>query len=450
VAAYRRLRFAFIPAQIATVLIGSAACGGDSHGTSGEAAKPAWNDTAVNAVSRPVIGSGVTAVTGLLPDGRLQTVVSDVNDGKRLWARPAVISGRPAAMGVAPPAVAGPAGHAVVATVEAHGKGAALVGRDTRTGAQRWTRNVGTTFGPAACGDMLCVSESTARKAADFAVLNPATGKPAWHMPGVAEVEWAGPKRVVLFRMSAHPTVEAHDLGTGKAAWVFPVENALGRGANLSGGWAFGSVGDALIGYVAPYQTRSNGPLSAFGFFSLRLADGKQQWTHKRLLRVYPSANPAVALITREVDNADRYGGFAELDPRTGRSMSRLTTTGTPGANWWLAFPQDLSAVGFLAHDRPSRMYDLRTGRAVGGHARAWSFCTTTPTPLKITGQQGFYPIAAVCPYDLKTGKKLDVAQAVPPGWYTGAVDGWRVWRDERGGLHGVHDGDGTSPGMYQ
>ena len=153
-------------------------------------------------------------------------------------------------------------------------------------------------------------------------MLNPATGKSAWHLPGVAEVEWADPERVVLFRMSAHPSVEAHDLATGKEIWTFPVESALGTGADLSGGWAFGSAGDALIGYLAPYQKRTNGPLSAFGFFSLRLSDGKQQWARKRLLRVYPSANPAVSLITREVDGADRYGGFTALDPHTGRSVS--------------------------------------------------------------------------------------------------------------------------------
>lgn len=433
------------------LLLGAVACGG-SHATSGGAAatRPAWSDTAVNAVSRPVIGSGVTAVTGLRPDGRLRTVVSDVRDGKRLWARPSVISGRPAAMGVAPPAVAGPAARPIVASVEARGRGAALVARDARTGAQRWTRAVGTTFGPAACGDLLCVSEATARKSAAFAVLNPATGKQVWHLPGVAEVEWAGPGRVVLFRMSAHPSVEAHDLATGKAAWAFPVESALGRGADLSGGWAFGASGDTLVGYVAPYQTRNNGPLSAFGFFSLRLSDGKQQWARKRLLRVYPSANPAVALITREVDNADRYGGFTQLDPRTGRAVHRLGATGAPQANWWLAFPRDLSAVGFLAHDKPGYMYDLHTGKARGGHEPGWSFCTTTPTPLKITGQNGFYPIAALCPYDLKTGRRLDAASTAPPSWYTGAVGGWRVWRDEHGGIHGVHDGDGTSPGMYQ
>ncbi|MGH3374715.1 MAG: PQQ-binding-like beta-propeller repeat protein [Actinoallomurus sp.] len=451
-ATHRRLRSAFIPAHIAVLVLGAAACGG-SDGSSAGTGKPGWNDTAVNAVSRPVIGSGVTAVTALRPDGHLQTVVSDVADGKRLWARPAVISGRPAAMGVAPPAVAGQAGQTgqpIVASVEAHGRGAALVGRDVRTGAQRWTRNVGTTFGPAQCGTMLCLSESTARKSADFAVLDPATGKSAWHLPGVAEVEWAGPGRVVVFRMSAHPSVEAHDLATGKEIWTFPVESALGNGADLSGGWAFGSAGDALIGYLAPYQTRTGGPLSSFGFFSLRLSDGKQQWARKRLLRVYPSANPAVSLITREVDGADRYGGFTELDPHTGRSVSRLTTTGTPQTNWWLAFPPDLSAVGFLAHDQPGKMYDLRTGHAVGGHTPAWSFCTTKPAPLKITGKQGFYPVAALCPFDLKTGKRLDATSTVPPAWYTGAVGGWRVWRDERGGLHGVHDGGGTSPGMYQ
>lgn len=448
-ATHQRLRSAFIPAHIAFLLLGAAACGGSHASSGGDDAKPAWNNTSVDAVSRPVIGSGFAAVTALRPDGRLQTVVSDVTDGKQLWTRPVVISGRPAALGVAPPAVAGPVDRPVVASVESHGRGAELVGRDARTGAQRWARKVGTTFGPAQCGTMLCVSESTARRSADFAVLNPVTGRAAWHMPGVAEVEWAGPTRVVLFRMSAHPTVEAHDLATGNAIWTFPVESALGRGADLSGGWTFGSSGDALIGYLAPYQTRDNGPLSAFGFFSLRLADGKQLWARKRLLRVYPSASPAVSLIAREVDDSDRYGGFAELDPRTGRTVRRLTTVGTPQAQWWLAFPPDLSGVGFLAHDRPGRMYSLRTGHAVDADEHAWSFCTTKPEPLKITGKQGFYPIAALCPFDLKTGKKLDDTSAVPPNWYTGSVGGWRVWRDEKGGLHGVHDVDGTSPGMY-
>jgi hypothetical protein len=265
----------------------------------------------------------------------------------------------------------------------------------------------------------------------------------------VAEVEWADPHRVVVFRMSARPTIEAHDLTTGKTIWTFPIESALGRGADLSGGWAFGSLGDTLVGYVAPYQARQGARSSAFGFFSLRLADGRQQWARKRLLRVYPSASPAVALITREVDSADRYGGFSRLDPRTGHSMTRIPAAGAPKTNWWLAFPSDLSTLDFLSHDQPSRTYDLRTGRMVAGHARGWSFCTTAPSPLKINGQQGIYPIAALCPFDLKTGKKVDAA-GPPPGWYTGAVDGWRVWRDERGGLHGVQDANGTSPGMYQ
>lgn len=448
-ATHRRLRSVLIPAQVALTLLGAAACR-DARESAGESVRPVWNDTAVDAASRPAAGAGVTAVTALGGDGRLRTVVDDLAHGTRLWTHPAVIAGRPPAMGVAPPAVAGPATHPVVAAVEEDGHGAVLVGRDARTGARLWSRRVGTTFGPAPCAEMLCVSENTARRSADFTVLNPVTGKQAWHMPGVAEVEWAGPRRVVLFRMSAHPTVEAHDLATGKEAWTFPVESALGGGADLSGGWAFGSTGDTLIGYVAPYQKRSGGPLSAFGFFSLRLADGRQQWVRRRLLRVYPSANPAVALITREVDDADRYGGFAELDPRTGRSVSRLTTSGDPRTEWWLAFPPDLSAIGFLTHDRPSLMYDLRTGHAIGGHAHAWSFCTTTPAPLKITGQRGFYPVAALCPYDIKTGKKLDAAGMAPPAWYTGASDGWRVWRDEHGALHAVHDGKGTTPGMYQ
>ncbi len=83
--------------------------------------------------------------------------------------------------------------------------------------------------------------------------------------------------------------------------------------------------------------------------------------------------------------------------------------------------------------------------RAPGRSARP------SPPHSKITGQVGYYPIAALCQYDLKTGRQLDAAGAVPPELvHRFDPGGWRVWRDEKGGLHGVHDGAATSPGMYQ
>src|SRR3954453_22234731 len=94
----RRPRSALIPAQLALLLFGAATACGGSHESGGTASHPAWSDTAVTAVSPPVVGSGVTAVTALSPDGRLRTVVDDLAGGKRLWAHLAVISGRPAAM----------------------------------------------------------------------------------------------------------------------------------------------------------------------------------------------------------------------------------------------------------------------------------------------------------------------------------------------------------------
>jgi outer membrane protein assembly factor BamB len=435
-----------IAARLTVLALTAAGCGGGS-GADGPRVT-GWHNAAIDAVSRPAVGSGVTAVTALLPDGHLQTVTADLASGRRLWAQPATIAGRPTAMGVAPPAVAGTADHPIVANVEPHGSGAALVGRDARTGTFRWQRPIESTFGPSRCGDLLCLSESSPDRAAAFSVLDPANGRAIWRVRGVSEVEWSDPHHVALFRMSARPAIEEHDLASGKRLWSFSIEDALGHGASLAGGWAFGALGDSLIGYLAPFQPRKDSPLTPFGFFSVRLDDGKPQWTRRRLLRVFPSANPAVALITREVDGDDRYGGFTQLDPRTGRSMREISAAGAPRTDWWLAFPTDLSTLGFLAHDRAGRTYDLHTGRTVTGHPQGWSFCTTSPTPLRIAGRPGFYPIAALCPYDLRTGHKLN-AMSTPPAWYTGAVDGWRVWRDERGGLHGVHDTDGTSPGMY-
>ena len=430
----------------------AAGCSGD-EARGGGAAAAAWINTGVNVVSKPAIGAGVTAVTELRGDGRLRTAVFDLaGGGRRMWTQPATMAGRLAGMGVQPPAVVGPPAQPLVVGVEprpAGGRQAALVARDARTGRQRWARPVDSTFGPAGCGPYVCLSESTARATAHFVALDPATGKDRWRLPGISEVEWSDARRVVVFRMARHPVLEAHDLRTGAVQWSFAVEDAVGAGVNLTGGWDFGALGDILVGHITPYKTGGRGRLSSFGFFALRLADGRLAWRRPGLLRVYPSANPTIALIARAVEHRDRYAGFIRLDPQTGRTTAQLPSTAAPRTTWWLSFPADLSSIDFLVPGRTGTAYDLRRGTATAPRGlRAWSFCTISPPPLKIVGQRNFYPVAALCAYDLATGRRA-AAPGAPPGWYTGAVDGWRVWRDEHGALHAVHDARGTTPGMY-
>lgn len=428
-----------------SALFVTAACSSGPSSDSASAAS-AWSDTTVNVVSRFATGSGVTAVTVLRGDGHLETAVYDLARSKRLWARPATMAGRLSGMGVQPPAVVG----SMVAALEPQTQGpwnALLVVRDARTGVQKWTRPVDSTFGPVRCGPYLCLSEFTARTNARVVVLDAANGHTLWRMPGIAEVEWSDATRAVFFRMAKHPVLESLDLKTGRSLWTYAVENAVGTGVNLSGGWSFGSLGDVLVGYLAPYQAHKGKPLSTFGFFGLRLSDGVRLWTRPQLLRVYPSANPAVALITREITPSGGYGGFAQLDPRTGQATAQLPADKAPQTAWWLAFPADLSALGFLSSGHPSTAYDLRRATPVS-LKRAWSFCTVDPAPLPIKGLPGFYPIASLCAYDLSTGRRV-ATPGPPPGWYTGATDGWRAWRDESGALHAVHDARGTTPGMY-
>jgi outer membrane protein assembly factor BamB len=454
----RRLLSAVISVHIAIGTGGLAAgCSDDEAGAGGaggaNGAAAAWTNTGVNVVSRSAVGGGVAAVTELGGDGHLRTAVFDLaGGGRRLWTRPATMAGRLAGMGVQPPAVAGSAGQPLVVALEpgpSGGAPATLVARDAHTGRQRWTRPVDSTFGPAGCGPYVCVSESTARASAHFVALDPATGKERWRLPGIAEVEWSDARRVVVFRMAARPVLEAHDLASGAADWSLAVEEAVGSGINLTGGWDFGVLGDILVGHIAPYQAGGGRKLSAFGFFGVRLADGRLVWRRPRLLRVYPSASPAIALIARVIDGHDRYAGFVRLDPRTGRPTGRLPAAAAPRTSWWLSFPADLSAVGFLIPGHAGTAYDLRRATATAASGpRMWSFCTVSPPSLKIVGQRDFYPVAALCAYDLATGRRA-AAPGTPPGWYTGAVDGWRVWRDEHGALHAVHDARGTSPGMY-
>ncbi|MEV5576261.1 hypothetical protein AB0L06_40040 [Spirillospora sp. NPDC052269] len=478
-----------------------AALAGCSGGGSSDATgSRGWSAAGLDVVSKAEIRDGIAAVTALRPDGALETDTFDLARGKRLWARPATMLGRTPDQGVQPPAMPGrfvatvePEGRGVPegrsraeghGEVEGHsgpegraeaedrgaregragaegpsgaegrggadGRGGVLVARDARTGVLLWTRDVQGTFGPQACGPMLCLTERTGGKDTRFVALDPsADGRELWRMDGVAEVEWADASRVVVLRMTRHPSLEAHDLRGGGTLWTFPVEAAVGNGVDLSGGWAFGSLGASIVGYIGPDQGERGQAPASFGFFSVRLADGVLVWRRPRRLRVYPSASPAVGLITRSVTADGGDGGFERLDPATGRTSATVPADRAPRSAWSLSLSSDMTRIGFLTPDRPGRAVALDNAAPVQARGlRTWSFCAVRPSALKITGQPGFYPTAPLCGYDLGSGRRL-ADPGPPPGWYTGSTDGWRVWRDESGTLHALHDAKGTSPGMY-
>ncbi|MFG1947894.1 PQQ-binding-like beta-propeller repeat protein [Nonomuraea sp. NPDC048826] len=415
---------------------------------------PSWHASGVNAVSRMSTAGGVVTTTSMKPDGTLETVALNLADGKKLWAHPATMAGRLPGMGVSAPAVVETTGgQAVVAALDPAKKGrwkATIIARDARTGRQKWTRPVHSTFGPQRCGPYLCLSEHTALSSARVVVLDPATGAQLWKLPGIAEVEWSDSRQVVMLRLAKNPTLESYELKTGKLQWQQPIEQALGPGIDMSGGWAFGATGEDLIGYVAPYTSPKTKKTSAFGLFSVKISDGTINWMRPSVVRVYPSGSPGHAPVVRPVDQRGAYGGFARLDAGNGRVIGQITAADVPGSGWWLAFPSRMEKLGFLKHDHKGTAFDLVSGKPVPvEEQRGWSFCVTDPKPLPLRGQApGFYSIAAVCEYDLATGKRVQAAPAPPP-WFTGSQDGWRLWRDEKGAVHAVHDGTAPTPGMY-
>ncbi|MCD0447844.1 PQQ-like beta-propeller repeat protein [Actinocorallia sp. API 0066] len=486
-----------IPALAVTLLAGCSDDGGGTAGGTPEAASghARWADTGVNAVSRPMTSGGVTAVTALTKDGTLQTVTYDTATGTRLWTTPSTMKGRPSSLGVAPPAVTG----SLVATLEpteaapettggtpspgaaggapgprhTHGEadprdggqeearrtpgdgpvGAGrvqVVARDARGGTVVWRRDVKATWGPVACGANVCLPEAAGTAKARFTVLEGASGKVLWRLKGVAEVQHVDAERLVLLRRTKTPEVSAHDPASGRRHWAFPLDNAVGEGADLDGGWASGVTEGRLLGYLGPNEQA--GKLTPFGFFALDLKNGERVWSRPGLLRVYPGASPGVALVARRMNRKGAYGGFTRLDPRTGTEGPRIPASKLPkDTPWWLSFPADLSSVGFLAARRPGTAYSLEGGGAITVEGlRTWSFCTVTPSELRIKGGlKGFYPTASLCLYDLAEGRRSKDQDAAPPAWYTGSADGWRVWRDEQGALRAVREGEGTIPGMY-
>ncbi|MER6946376.1 PQQ-binding-like beta-propeller repeat protein [Nonomuraea sp. NPDC000554] len=441
-------------AKPALALAGTLALTGCSGSDAATAEFPTWQNTEINAVSRMVVAGGVVTTTSMKADGTLETVALDLGDGRTLWAHPATMAGRLSGMGVSAPAVVETGkGEAVVVALDPSKKdhwNATLVARDARTGRQRWTRPIHSTFGPQRCGPYICLPEHTALAKARVVVLDPKTGKLLWKLPGIAEVEWSDAERVLLLRLASHPMIESYDLRSGKLQWQQPIEQALGPGIDLSGGWAFGATGGNLIGYVAPYTNPQTKKVSTFGLFSLKIADGTINWLRPSVVRVYPSGNPGFAPVVRPVDQQGAYGGFARLDSATGRVIGQITSTQVPGSGWWLAFPERMDKLGFLKHDTKGTAFDLATGQSVpADEEQGWSFCVTDPKPLPLRGQAaGFYSVAALCEYDLATGKRVPTSSA-PPSWFTGSQNGWRVWRDEKGAVHATDDGTATAPGMY-
>ncbi|GIH91569.1 PQQ-binding-like beta-propeller repeat protein [Planobispora siamensis] len=441
-------------AKPALVLAGALAMAGCSGSEAATQEYPTWHNTDVSTVSRTVTGGGVAMATSMKPDGTLEAVALDLDSGKKLWAAPTTMVGRLPGMGVPAPAIVETGGgRAVAASVDPFRKGrwhGRLVARDARTGARKWTRPVHSTFGPQQCGAFVCMSEHTALSAARVVVLDPATGEVRWKIPGIAEVQWSDASRVVFLRLARNPVLEAYELKTGKVVWQQRVERALGAGVDMSGGWAFGATGEDLVGYVAPYTNPRTKKVSAFGMFSLKLSDGTVNWMRPSVVRVYPSGSPGYAPVVRPVDQQGRYGGFARLDPGTGRVIGQIPAGQVPVSGWWLAFPSRMEKIGFLRHSGSGTTFDLVTGRELPiEEERGWSFCVTDPKPLALRGQSpGFYSVASLCEFDLAKGKRLP-GSATPPGWFTGSHGGWRIWRDEKGGLHGVNDATITSPGMY-
>lgn len=433
----------------ALVLAGTLALAGCSGSDAATADFPTWQNATVNAVSRLSSSGGVVTTTSMKQDGTLETVALDQASGKKLWGYPATMSGRLPGMGVSAPAIVG----GVVVALDPAKKGrwnATLLARDARTGKQKWVRPVHSTFGPQRCGPYICLSEHTALRNARVVVLDPATGKQLWKLPGIAEVEWSDAGRVLLLRLAANPMIESYELKTGKLQWQQPIEQALGPGIDMSGGWAFGATGDNLVGYIAPYTNPQTKRVSTFGLFSLKIADGSINWMRPSVVRVYPSGSPGYAPVVRPVDQQGQYGGFARLDSESGRVIGQITAAQVPGSGWWLAFPERMERLGFLKHNTKGTAFDLATGKGVAVEEQhGWSFCVTDPKPLALRQQiPGFYSVAAVCEYDLSTGKRI-AEPAAPPSWFTGAQDGWRLWRDEKGAIHGTKDNTANSPGMY-
>lgn len=401
-----------------------------------------WSTTDVLAVGR-LAHDGFTAATVVRTDTGLDLVAFDVESGEEAWRAPYSMAGRFPGSGLGGFAIAdevlaypsGPLGDA---------QNSSLVGRDAITGGQLWEVFAPFTLGVETCGPVFCAS------VADFEIgeivvqgLDPETGETLWTQSG-GDIDYVtDPDLVVALQTGDEPVVTGIDPATGDATWTFDPQAETGENMTSNLGWNFVRTDGVVLGFLGRLPADAD---NTAGVFAIDEVTGELLWflPDHRLTRW----DNEITLVSAFFDADDWFGHEAleAVDPRTGDLTTIAELPEDPEASTsvvgggGVAYGGDGTSV-FWEADEGWVGVDASTGEAADVPDVLWR------------SEVDFEDLSELLPgverneylrgrrhqaFDPATGDDITTADADAPPFIGATANGWTIWIDAEGVLHGT------------
>ncbi len=402
----------------------------------------------------------VTTRTGA---GGLLSVAIDAASGKLLWSHTAIVRGRLGGMGLQAPtpiaagapwqAVSVEPGGAPATNQAAVASTVAIVGRDARTGSQRWTVGVTATFGPQPCGRFVCFDDQRVDGSVTLEAVDPITGQRRWaqRIAGQADLDTGTGIHTLVLRLGTSPVVADLDPATGRPRWQTPIAAVLGAKVTTDGGWSFRRVGGLAVVLFDPYRAGPGAAATPSGLVALDLATGAVRWKQPGLIfpievpyLVDPPASPAAGSFPLLAEH-NRIGAdgrsitaldLVRLDPATG--VAQWT------APLGFAYAGPEQVFGGLSPDgdrlwlrdpttRKVRGIDLATGRTAASTGDVW--VQAIGDDVSVANPKHSY-VGPPQLHAVTVPALHPAASRLPPATLTTASKAGQFWIDDGGTVH--------------
>ncbi|CAN5842370.1 hypothetical protein BH23ACT12_BH23ACT12_15760 [soil metagenome] len=206
-------------AALAALLLLTAGCAPEDETTAG------WRTSDLRAASSPVALDDTLAVVNG-DSSNLEMVVMDGQTGDVRFTRPWSAAPSYPRFSVGRPALL----DGVVVGIEPNGLQTLLIARNSTTGELMWKSEVSETFGPFACGELVCSEDDWSLPSAALVGRDPATGETRWTSPGSQTYLFNGPDLLVEALLN-EPVIRSVDPGTGDERWRNDLAATMGAGA---------------------------------------------------------------------------------------------------------------------------------------------------------------------------------------------------------------------------
>lgn len=411
-----------VAACVAAVMMVTAACGDGG----GEADTPGWETSNVRAASSPVgLVDTVAVVNGRSSD--LELAVLDAATGKVRFTKPWSAAPSYPRFNVGSPALF----EGIVVGIQPRGLLQELVAWNSTTGKELWTADVSETFGPFACGDLVCSEDDWSLDTAALVARDPSTGEIRWSSPGSQTFVFNSPGLLVESFLN-EPILRSIDPASGQERWRVDLRATMGPEARPV-------VSEAqLAGGTLLVESNAN-PEAGNATLGLDPANGTVKWRRDGLA-VCPQPNPEVATA------CSSSSGLQRLNPQTGEPLWTVTQFAYPdSAGPLLGFTQDGEKMLVNETDEKLVAVGIDDGEVSEPPAGlSWMrFISGESGKKNADAPPGEYigPLDPV-PYNARTRRPAEVTDASDVPESVGfELEDTRIFMNADGGLQGIPAG---------